>query len=469
MTRFLAALAILAASALPLRAQGFETAAGAAWVYDQTTGTVLMEKNAHEPLPPASMSKLMTIYMAFDAVEKGTLTLDTTLPVSEHAMSFGGSTMFLNTLDRPTVEDLLRGVIVLSGNDSSVVLAEALSPDGTEAGFAELMNERALEIGLTESHFVNSTGWPADGHLMSMRDLGLLAERIIEDFPELYEMFAEEEFAYDGRAPANTQNRNPILGVVEGADGLKTGHTEEAGYGFVGSAEQDGRRVIFVVTGLPSMAARRTESERILNWAFRQFALRDAAEAGTRIGEAEVWMGSSPRVGLTVPEDLRVLVPLTGTVEARIAYEGPVEAPITAGQEIASLVLEREGMPEMRLPLVAEADVPRGGFVPRVTTAFGVLLGKAGLTAIRVPGVGGGEGEAPEGEDAPTEDAAESAPDAEATSASDAEAPAEGGEAAGTPAEEAPAEEPSAEAVPAEEPSAEESADAEGEGLQVGE
>jgi D-alanyl-D-alanine carboxypeptidase (penicillin-binding protein 5/6) len=438
MTRFLAALAILAASALPLRAQGFETAAGAAWVYDQTTGTVLMEKNAHEPLPPASMSKLMTIYMAFEAVEKGTLTLDTTLPVSEHAMSFGGSTMFLNTLDRPTVEDLLRGVIVLSGNDASVVLAEALSPDGTEAGFAELANERALELGLTESHFVNSTGWPAEGHLMSMRDLGLLAERIIEDFPELYEMFAEQEFAFDGRAPANTQNRNPILGVVEGADGLKTGHTEEAGYGLVGSAEQDGRRVIFVVSGLPSMESRRTESERILNWAFRQFSLREVAEAGTRLGEAEVWMGSLSRVGLVVPEDLNVLVPATGEVQAEIAYQGPVAAPIEAGQEVASLVLRREGMPEMRIPLAAETAVTRGGFMPRVTTAVTVLMGMAGLRAEPGAAEPAAEGEEPAAE----------------------EAPADGAEAASV--EEAPAE-------PAEEAAPEGEAETEDEGLEVGE
>ncbi len=438
MTRFLSALAILLAGAAPLGAQGFETAAGAAWVYDQTTGTVLVEKNAHEPLPPASMSKLMTIYMAFEAVHNGTLALDATLPVSEHAMSFGGSTMFLNTLDRPTVEELLYGVIVLSGNDASVVLAEALSPDGTEAGFAELMNERAEELGLQDSHFLNSTGWPAEGHVMSAADLGLLAEHLIEDFPELYKIFAVEEFEFDGRAPANTQNRNPILGLVPGADGLKTGHTEEAGYGFVGSAVQDGRRVIFTVTGLPSMEARRTESERILTWAFRQFDLQEVAEAGTRIGEAEVWMGATPRVGLVVPEDLAILIPATGDVEARVAYQGPVAAPIAAGQEIAHLVLEREGMPDMRLPLVAEAEVPRGGFMPRVGTAMSVLMGKAGLTAIR-----GGSEEAP------------------------AEEPAEGEEPAAEDTE-APAEAPAAE-EPAAEGEATGGQDAAGEGLQAGE
>ncbi|EYD77752.1 D-alanyl-D-alanine carboxypeptidase [Rubellimicrobium mesophilum DSM 19309] len=205
------------------------------------------------------MSKLMTIYMAFDALERGQLTEEMTLPVSEHAMSYKGSSMFLNTLDRPTVHDLLRGIIVLSGNDASAVIAEALSPDGTEAGFARLMNEKAQEIGLTHSHFVNSNGWPAEGQVMTAHDLGVLAERLIEDFPDRYELFSEQEFTFDGRVPSNSQNRNPILGLGIGADGLKTGHTEEAGYGLVGSAKQDDRRIIFVVTGLPSMDARRTE------------------------------------------------------------------------------------------------------------------------------------------------------------------------------------------------------------------
>jgi D-alanyl-D-alanine carboxypeptidase (penicillin-binding protein 5/6) len=417
--RLLAALALLAAGALPLHAQGFETAARSAWIYDDTTGTVLLEKNADQPIPPASMSKLMTIYMAFDALERGTLTEEMTLPVSEHAMSYGGSSMFLNTLDRPTVHDLLRGVIVLSGNDATVVLAEALSPDGTEAGFARLMNEKAREIGLTHSNFLNSNGWPAEGHVMTAHDLGVLAERLIEDFPARYELFSEQEFTFDGRVPSNSQNRNPILGLGIGADGLKTGHTEEAGYGLVGSAKQGDRRIILVITGMPSMEARRTEGERIINWAFRQFALKDVAEAGTRLAEADVWMGAAPRVGLVLPDALRILVPATGqdAVHASISYQGPIEAPIAQGQEIAELVLEREDMPEMRLPLVAEADVPRGGVMPRVTTAMRVLMGKAGLSldGMSVPGLGGGE---------PTEaDAApEEAEDATAGEAADADA-----------------------------------------------
>ncbi len=411
MTRLTAILALLMTGALPLAAQEFETAARAAWVYDETTGTVLLEKNADQPVPPASMSKLMTIYMAFDALKNGHLTMETTLPVSEHAMSYGGSSMFLNTLDRPTVHDLLRGVIVLSGNDATVVLAEALSPDGTEAGFAELMNRRAAELGMANSHFENSNGWPAEGHVMSAHDLGLLAERLIEDFPDLYPMFAEQEFEFDGRVPSNSQNRNPILGLGVGADGLKTGHTEEAGYGLVGSAVQNDRRIIFVVTGLSSQEARRTESERIINWAFRQFALRDVGEAGSRIAEAEVWMGAVPRVGLVLPEDLSVLVPTMGEgIEASVSYQGPVAAPIAKGQEIAQLVLHREGLPEMRLPLVAEADVPKGGFMPRVQTAMEVLMGKAGLNMAALPVLSGTQAE-------PAEDATGPEPDAAAPAA----------------------------------------------------
>jgi serine-type D-Ala-D-Ala carboxypeptidase (penicillin-binding protein 5/6) len=365
----------------PVVAQEFETAATAAWVYDQSTGTILLNKNGDEPLPPASMSKLMTIYLAFEAVADGRLSIDTELPVSEHATSFGGSSMFLDTTDRVRVDDLLRGVIVLSGNDASVVLAEALSPDGTEAGFARLMTERARELGMLNSTFVNASGWPADGHRMSMHDLGILADRLIRDFPTFYPIFSETEFAFDGRVPSNTQNRNPILGLGIGADGLKTGHTQEAGYGLVGSAKQGDRRIIFVITGLDSAEARRTESERILNWAFSQFAERDIGTAGQRFAEAPVWMGAAPTVGLVLAEDARLLVPASGgtDVSAEVAYTGPVQAPITAGQELGTLVITRAGLPEVRLPLVAEADVPLGGFGVRLQVAAQVLAGKLGV------------------------------------------------------------------------------------------
>lgn len=372
-------LAALVASLLlcaPVAA--FETRAKAAYVVDVTTGTILLAKNADEALPPASMSKLMTLYVAFEAVRDGRLRLDEKLPVSQHAMSFGGSTMFLNTRDRVSVEDLLRGIIVLSGNDASVVIAETLSPDGTEAGFAQQMTQRARALGMTNTVMKNSSGWPADGHVMSMRDLALLTVRLIEDFPEFYPMFAETEFAFDGRAPQNTRNRNPLLGMSVGADGLKTGHTREAGYGLAGSAVQGDRRVVFVITGLDSAQARVEESRAIINWAFRQFAQRDLAGEGQVIAEADVWMGAERRVGLVAGGALSALLPVLDAdqVAAEVVYTGPIRAPIEKGQQLAELVLAPAGLPETRVPLFADRAIERGGFAVRVGTASQTLLRK---------------------------------------------------------------------------------------------
>ncbi len=361
-------------------AQSFETRATAAYVFDQNTGTVLMERNADEPLPPASMSKLMTLYMAFEAIADGRLNIDDELPVSQAAMDYGGSSMFLRAGERVSVEDLLRGVIVLSGNDASTVLAEALSNDGTEAGFARQMTARAAELGMTNSTFVNANGWPAVGHRMSMRDLGILADRLITDFPTFYPLFAETEFLFDGRVPSNSQNRNPILRMNFGADGLKTGHTQEAGYGLVGSAKQGDRRVIFVITGLDSAAARADESERIVNWAFRQFAERSLGDAGTRIAEADVWMGDAPSVGLALAEDISLLMPTAAgdEIEATATFRSPLEAPIRAGDELGALLITREGLPDITVPLIAETDVGRGGFQTRLSTTARVLLARFG-------------------------------------------------------------------------------------------
>ena len=369
----LALAAALALGSLP--AAAFETTAGSAYVIDQTTGTVLLAKNADVPLPPASMSKLMTLYMAFEAVRDGRLTLDTELPVSAHAMSFGGSTMFLDTTDRVRVEDLIRGIIVLSGNDACVVIAEALSPDGTEAGFARLMTQRGQQMGLTSSVFMNSTGWPAAGHVMSMRDLAIVAERLIEDFPEFYPLFAEETFEFDGRAPKNVQNRNPILGLGIGADGLKTGHTQEAGFGLVGSAKQGDRRVIFVVSGLATAQDRARESEALINWSFRQFTKREIVSAGTPLAQAPVWMGAERSVTLVPQASVTTLVPVLAAagLTGEVVYKGPVAAPIEAGQVLGELVFTPEGLPEMRVPLVAEKAVARGGFMVRLTTVAQML------------------------------------------------------------------------------------------------
>ncbi|NVO54693.1 D-alanyl-D-alanine carboxypeptidase [Rhodobacteraceae bacterium B1Z28] len=364
----------LALIALPVHA--FDTSARAAYVMDQTTGTVLLSKDADQPLPPASMSKLMTLYVAFEALRDGRLTLDETLPVSEHAMSYGGSTMFLNTQDRVRVEDLLRGIIVLSGNDACVVIAEALSPDGSEAGFARYMTQRSKQMGMNNSNFANSNGWPAAGHMMSVHDLAVLADRLISDFPEYYPLFAEEVFEFDGRAPSNARNRNPLLKLNIGADGLKTGHTQEAGYGLVGSAKQGDRRVIFVLTGLDSTAQRAKEAESVVNWSFRNFVERTVANEETPIAEAKLWMGDKKTVGLVPEGDLAVLFPVLGAqnVEAEVVYEGPINAPIAKGQQLAELVIKPEGLPEIRRPLVAAEDVAIGGFLVRMLTVGGIVL-----------------------------------------------------------------------------------------------
>ncbi|MEM9435789.1 MAG: D-alanyl-D-alanine carboxypeptidase family protein [Pseudomonadota bacterium] len=372
LARLVLTLILIAGSA---GAQTYDTNAQAAYVIDQRTGTVLLSKNAQEPLPPASMSKLMTLLMTFEAIQRGTLSIDEELPVSAYAASLGGSTMFLDTRDRVTVEDLIRGIIVLSGNDACVVLAEALSPDGTEAGFARMMTARARELGMMNSTFQNSTGWPAAGHRMSMEDLAILSNHLIQDFPTYYPLFAEQVFEFDGRAPSNTRNRNPILGRIPGADGLKTGHTQEAGYGLVGSARQGDRRVIFVITGLDTPAQRAEESERIVNWAFRQFAEKVVATAGTRLAEAEVHMGEARRVGLTTAEDFSLLIPTIGAgeIEAHVSYDSPVAAPISAGQEIGELIVTVPGFDPMRTPLIATEAVATGGFGPRMRTAADAL------------------------------------------------------------------------------------------------
>jgi len=370
----IAALVVPLILALP--AGAFETRAASAFVIDQTTGTVLLNKNADQMLPPASMSKLMTLYITFEALRDGRLVLDEKLPVSKHAMAYGGSTMFLDTTDRIKVEDLIRGIIVLSGNDACAVIAEALSPDGTEAGFSRFMTQRARQLGMTNSTFSNSNGWPQAGHRMSMRDLALLANRVITDFPSFYPLFSEREFKFDGRAPQNTRNRNPLLSLGIGADGLKTGHTQEAGYGLVGSAKQRGRRVIFVISGLQSAQTRAEEAESIVNWAFRQFAVKPVAKAGTSVATADVWMGRDQKVQLVPMEDVSMLMPVTTGVKvvAEVIYNGPITAPIEKDQQIAELVITPPSLPETRIPLVAANDVPAGGFMSRVGTVAQMLI-----------------------------------------------------------------------------------------------
>lgn len=363
----------------------FETRAKAAWVYDVGTGTVLLSKDAERPLPPASMSKLMTLYVLFEALRDGRVTLDTEFSVSTRARNMGGSTMFLNEQDRPTVRELILGIVVNSGNDACVVVAEGLA--GSEEAFARMMTERARALGLTQTTLANASGWPHPDHRMSMRDLGELTRLMIEQFPDFYAYFDEREYDYKSRSPANRFNRNPLFRAFPRndadpaavrADGLKTGHTQEAGFGLVGSAVQGDRRVIFVISGLERDTERLEESERIVNWAFRQFAQRNVTRAGQRVGEAEVWLGDAARVGLVTDRDATMLVPALAQdgVSAQVVYRGPVQAPIARGQQLGELVLTVPDMPERRIPLLAEADVAPAGPAGRLATAARVLLGR---------------------------------------------------------------------------------------------
>lgn len=375
--RRLTALALLALA--PVAAHAFETRATAAWVYDMSTHTVLLDKNADTPVPPASMSKLMTLNMLFEALRDNRVTMDTTFPVSTRATEMtrlGGSTMYLQENDRPAVKDLIHGIIINSGNDACVVVAEGLA--GTEEAFAQLMTERGKAIGLTHSTFKNASGWPDPEQRMSMRDLGTLGKRLIEEFPDLYPIFSQTQFNYKDRAPANANNRNPLLKIAAAdwqADGLKTGHTTEAGYGLVGSAVMGDRRVIFAMTGLPSDKDRAAEAESIVNWAFRQFTQKTVVKAGTRVTEAQVWLGDAETVGLVPAEDVRLLLPsqVQESVTAEVIYNGPVEAPIAKGTQLGELIIHIPDLPDARIPLVAEGDVAKGGFLKRLSAAANTL------------------------------------------------------------------------------------------------
>lgn len=362
------------AAVLAVQSQAFETNARAAFVYDLNTSTVLMDKDADRPMPPASMSKLMTLNMVFEALRDGRITLETRFNVSQRASDMGGSTMFLDQTDRPTVEELIKGIIVLSGNDACVAIAEGLA--GTEEAFAQQMNQRAKALGMENSTFANASGWPHPNQRMSMRDLGLLAIRLLTEFPEYYGYFSLTEFPWDGRAPANRFNRNPLLPLGIGADGLKTGHTNEAGYGLVGSARQGNRRIIFVITGLNTEKGRAEEAERIVNWAFRQFVERTVVKKNRHFADVPVWLGEAERVGLVAAEDVSMLIPglVQGQIPGKIRYRSPIQAPVEKGQILGEMEITVPGMPPETVALLADADVPEGGFMPRVRTAARILI-----------------------------------------------------------------------------------------------
>jgi D-alanyl-D-alanine carboxypeptidase (penicillin-binding protein 5/6) len=375
MLRLLSIL-VLAAVLAATPARAFETGAKAAIVIDYRTNAELFALNPDQPIPPASMSKLMTAYMVFDRIREGSLKLDDTLPVSEKAWRVEGSEMFVKVGERVRVEDLLRGMIIQSGNDACIVFAEAIA--GSEAAFAQRMTEKGKEIGLRNSNFMNATGLPDPQHYMTVRDLATLARIIIQEFPEYYRYYSEKEFTWNN---IKQPNRNPLLQAdVPGVDGMKTGFTKEAGYGLVASANRDGRRLIMVVAGLERLRERRSEAEALLEYAFREWQEYRLFQAGETVTEAAVWQGAEEKVPL-VPESL---VGVTLSREARrgmvvkLRYDSPVQAPIEAGQPMGALEISAPGASTVTVPLVAGRDVPRAGVFGRIAGAVNYLVFGAG-------------------------------------------------------------------------------------------
>lgn len=353
----------------------FETGAPVAYMVDLSSGAVLYAKNADRRMPPASMAKMMTVYLAFELIEQGKFKLSDTVSVRPETWQkwhgpAAGSTMFLSPGEKVTIADLLHGIVTLSGNDACVVLAEAMM--GTEAAYVAQMNAAAAKIGLSNSHFGTSNGWPDGGvTYVTARDLAKLGRATIDNFPKLYkDFYGKTDFTWGksmGGEAITQANRNPLLGRVDGADGIKTGHTDEAGYGFTGSAEQKGRRLVMVVAGIDSFNNRISESVRFMDWGFRAWEARPLIAAGKQVSTAEVQMGGDAEVGLVAPRAIAVTLPMGSNpkISASVVYNGPIRAPIAKGQHIADLLVQAPGMPPQMMPLVADHAIAEAGFFGR--------------------------------------------------------------------------------------------------------
>ncbi|HEX8665144.1 MAG TPA: D-alanyl-D-alanine carboxypeptidase family protein [Beijerinckiaceae bacterium] len=359
-------LVATAFAAFPAAAQSFQTVAPHAILMDFDTGTVLFEKAADELVAPASTAKTMAVEVIFNEMKQGRLNLDSEFVISENAWrkggaASGGSAMFARLNDRIKLSDLLRGIIVQSGNDASIAVAEGIA--GSDDGFATMMTKRARELGLPKSTFRNSTGFHHPDQKVTARELALVASHIIESYPDLYKIFAEREFTWN---KIRQQNRNPLLKFDIGADGLKTGYIEESGYGLVASAVQQGQRLILVVMGLKSARDRENEARKLLEWGFRAFEARLLFAAGEPIAEAKVF-GGARNVPLVAKKPVRLLYPRgTGErVAARIVYTGPLKPPVKEGAEVARLRVTRGDVQALDLPLYAGEDVPVGDLKQR--------------------------------------------------------------------------------------------------------
>ncbi|MDO8287783.1 MAG: D-alanyl-D-alanine carboxypeptidase family protein [Parvibaculum sp.] len=374
-TKFLRSVALACMLIVGLAARpafAFDTTAEYGVLVDAETGAILWEKGADVPMHPASMSKLMTLYMLFDALKAGTVKLDSQLPISEHAWRTGGaasgsSTMFAELGSSIPVEILIQGIIVQSGNDACIAVAEALS--GSETAFAEAMTVRGKELGLTNSTFANSTGWPDPNQMMTSHDLATLARHLIKDHAEYYHYFSEKEFTWNGIVQ---HNRNPALFVDPSVDGLKTGHTEASGYGLVASAKRGDQRLILVLNGMPSMKARSEESVRILDWGFRSFKSYKLFTANAVVENAPVWQGTYAQVPLVASQDVSVIMTPAQrqAMKVSVRYDTPIPAPIAAGQQVGTLTIEVPEKTTLQIPLVAGGNVEQLGIFGRGMAAL---------------------------------------------------------------------------------------------------
>src|SRR5690349_15865151 len=349
---------------------GIPTAAQFAFMVDPQTSTVLLFKDADKPMHPSSMAKMMTVYLVFEELASGKLKLDTRFRVSEKAwrMSRQGSTMYVGDPgSEVTVEDLIKGMIVLSGNDACIVVAEGLA--GNEDSFAERMNKKAKELGMTGTVFKNASGWPAEGQMTTAKDLALLAWHEINDFPQYYHYYSIQNCSYSN---SKQDNRNLLLRQTPGVDGLKTGHTEEGGFGQTVSAVRDGRRLILVVNGLAmgkpqheGGRERAHETSRLLEWAFRDFANTTLFKAGDTVVEAPVWLGTQDKVALVAPRSIQMTLPTGQAANPRVVakFDGPLPAPIAKGTKLGTAAVTLPDGRVMEYPLEAAADVPRQGLV----------------------------------------------------------------------------------------------------------
>ncbi len=351
--------------------KAIDTKAEQAIVIDYDTNEVLFAKNEDKRIIPASMTKIMTVYIAFDRIKNADFKITNKCRISAKAYKMGGSRTFLEIDDQVTVDDLLKGIIVQSGNDASIALAECLA--GTETDFAKLMNVYADKIGMKNTNFINASGWPDENHFSSVYDLAILSNTLIRDFPDLYNYFSMKNFSYN---EINQPNRNKLLQEVDGADGLKTGFTKKSGWGIAATAKRENRRVTVVINGTNSSRSRLNESSNLINWAFNQTAQRIIVEENQFIKEIDVWLGTKSRVNLVSSK--KVLSTLSfdqiQLMKSRIEYTKPVSAPILKDEELGSLIIDIDGKPSLIIPLVAEENIYKVNPFLKVIAAAKYLL-----------------------------------------------------------------------------------------------